>query len=356
MNDQDFAFFKEFVEAPSPSGFEQPAQRIWRRELEGVADEIRTDVMGNAIARIDGDGDNPPRVMLAGHCDEIGFMIKYIDENGFLWFAPIGGVDAHLVPGQRIWIHAAGGPVRGVIGKKPIHLMETKDRETVVKFKNQFIDIGCTSREEAEKIVAVGDPATVAVGLERLQGDRVTSRGFDDKMGAFIVAQVLKEVRRRGPAPVHVFGVSTVQEEIGLRGGTTSTWGVNPDVGIVVEVGHASDVPEVDKKEIGEHKLGGGPVIARGANINPALFDLLVRTAREDEIPFQVMGAPRATGTDANVMQLSRGGVATALVSVPLRYMHTPVEVLSLTDLENTVRLLAGALYRIGDREMFIPN
>lgn len=356
MNDRDFTFFKEFVEAPSPSGFEQPAQRIWRRELEGVADEIRTDIMGNAIARIDGGGEKLPRVMLAGHCDEIGFMIKYIDDNGFLWFAPIGGVDAHLVPGQRVIIHAAGGPVVGVIGKKPIHLMEQKDRETVLKFKSMFIDIGCSTRDEAQKLVAIGDPATFAVGLERLQGDRVACRGFDDKMGAFIVAQALKEVRRRGPAPVQLFGVSTVQEEIGLRGGTTSAYGVNPDIGIVVEVGHASDVPEVDKKEIGEHKLGAGPVIARGANINPALFDLLVRTAREDEIPYQVMAAPRATGTDANVMQLSRGGVATALISVPLRYMHTPVEVLSLTDLENTVRLLAGAMYRIGGRETFIPN
>lgn len=356
MTEQEFTFFKEFVEAPSPSGFEQPAQRVWRRELEGVADEIRTDVMGNAIARIDGAGENLPKVMLAGHCDEIGFMVKYIDDNGFLWFAPIGGVDAHLVPGQRVTIHAAGGAVTGVIGKKPIHLMEQKDRETVLKFKSMFIDIGCSSREEAQKLVAVGDPATFAVGLERLQGDRVASRAFDDKMGAFIVAQVLKELRRRGPAPVQLFGVSTVQEEIGLRGGTTSAYGVNPDIGLVVEVGHASDVPEVDKKEIGENKLGGGPAIARGANINPVLFDLLVRTAREEEIPYQVSAAPRATGTDANVMQLSRGGVATALVSVPLRYMHTPVEVLSLTDLENTVRLLAGVMYRIGARETFVPN
>ncbi len=356
MNDQDFNFFKEFVEAPSPSGYEQPAQRVWRRELEGVADEITTDIMGNAIARLKGDGENLPRVMLAGHCDEIGFMVKYIDDSGFLWFAPIGGVDAHLVPGQRLLIHTAGGPVRGVVGKKPIHLMETKDRETVAKFKNLFIDIGCSSREEAQKLVSIGDPATIDVDLHRLQGDRVTSRGFDDKMGAFIVAQVLKEVRRRGPAPVELFGVSTVQEEIGLRGGTTSAYGVNPDVGIVIEVGHASDVPEVDKKEIGEAVLGGGPIVARGANINPVLFDLLVQSAREDQIPFQISGAPRATGTDANVMQLSRGGVATALISVPLRYMHTPVEVLSLTDLENTVRLVASVLYRIGARETFIPN
>ncbi len=355
MNEQDFAFFKELIETPSPSGFEQPAQRVLRRHLEGVADELRGDVMGNLIARVAG-AEGSPRVMLAGHCDEIGFMVKYIDDQGFLFFAPIGGVDAHLVPGQRVWVHAAGGPVLGVVGKKPIHMMEAKDRETVVKLKSQFIDLGCASRQEAEALVAVGDPVTFAVGLERLQGDRVTSRAFDDKMGAFIVARVLQEVRRRGPAPVDLYGVSTVQEEIGLRGGTTSAYGVNPDLGIAVEVGFATDFPEVDKKEIGEIKVGRGPILARGPNINPVLFDLLTRTAREEEIPFQVMGQPRATGTDANVMQLSRSGVATALVSVPLRYMHTPVEFLSLADVENTVRLLAGLLYRIGDVRDFIPN
>ncbi len=356
MNDQDFAFLKELVEAPSPSGYEQPAQRIIRRKLEGVADEIRTDVMGNVISRVDGEGEDRPRVMMAGHCDEIGFMIKYIDDDGFLFFSPIGGVDAHLTAGQRVLVHAAGGPVPGVIGKKPIHMIEAKDRDTVIKFKSQFIDIGCSSREEAEELVAIGDPATFAVGLERLQGDRVISRAFDDKMGAFIVAQVLREVRRREPAPVDLYGVSTVQEEIGLRGGTTSAYGVNPDVGIAVEVGFATDYPEMDKKEIGEFKVGKGPIIARGANINPALFKLLVATAEEEGIPYQVMGAPRATGTDANVMQLTRGGVAAALVSVPIRYMHSPVEMLSLEDLQNAIRLLAGLVYRIENRNQFIPS
>lgn len=356
MTDKEFAFFKEFVEAPSPSGFEQPAQRIWRREVEGVADALRGDVMGNAIARIGGSLADPPRVMLAGHCDEIGFMVSYIDDQGFLYFAPIGGVDAHLVPGQRVLVHAGSGPVPGVVGKKPLHLMEAKDRETVVKFKNQFVDIGCASRAEAEALVAVGDPLTFAVGLERLQGSRVTSRAFDDKMGAFVVARVLQEVRRRGAIGAELFGVSTVQEEIGLRGGTTSAYGIDPDVAIVVEVGFASDHPDVDKKEIGDFRLGGGPILARGANINPVLFELLRATARDEGIPVQIMGAPRATGTDANVIQLCRGGVATALVKVPLRYMHSPVEVLDLEDMKATVRLLAAAVARIRDRAAFIPN
>jgi len=356
MNDTDFAFLKELVEAPSPSGFEQPAQRIMRRELQPVADELTTDVMGNVIARIAAAGEGAPRLMLAGHCDEIGFMVKYVDEAGFIFFSPIGGVDAHLVPGQRVLIHGAGGPVLGVVGKKPIHMMETKERETVVKFKAMFIDIGCSSRSEVEALVAIGDPVTLKVGLERLQGDRVISRAFDDKMGAFIVARVLQEVRRRGAPPVELYGVSTVQEEVGLRGGATSVYGIDPDIGIAVEVGFATDFPEVDKKELGEFKVGSGPILSRGANINPALFELLMECARDEKIPVQVMAQARATGTDANVIQLSRGGVAAALVSVPLRYMHTPVELLSLSDLENTVRLLTALVYRISDRGQFVPN
>ena len=355
MNDESYALLKELVEAPSPSGYEQPAQRVFRAHVEPVVDSLETDVMGNVIGRIDAADEAAPKLMLAGHCDEIGFMVKYIDENGFLFFAPIGGVDAHLVPGQRVNVHTSAGPVRGVVGKKPIHLMEPKERETVVKFKDQYIDIGCADKETAEKLVSIGDPVTFAVGLERLQGDRVASRAFDDKMGAWIVARVLREVSKKKP-PVHFHGVSTVQEEIGLRGATTSSYGIDPDVGIAVDVGFSSDAPGLNIMEIGELKVGSGPIIARGANINPALFELLVTTAKEEGIPYQVSGIPRATGTDANVMQLARSGVATALISVPLRYMHSPSEVLSLDDLENAVRLLTAVVYRINDKNMFIPN
>ncbi len=355
MNEQDFQFFKELVEAPSPSGFEQPAQRVIRKALAEVADEIRTDVMGNVVAHLRGP-EGAPRLMLAGHCDEIGFMVKYIDSDGYLFFAPIGGVDAHLVPGQRVTVHAAGGPLPGVVGRRPIHQIEAKDRDKVMPFKNQFIDIGCADKDAAAALVAIGDPVTFAVGVERLQGTRLTSRALDDKMGAFIVAQVLREVRRQGGAGVDLYGVSTVQEEIGLRGGTTSVYGVRPDVGIAVEVCFASDYPDADHKDAGEIRLGKGPVIARGPNINPVLFELLMATARDEDIPCQVIGIPRASGTDANVMQLARGGVATALVSIPLRYMHTPVEVLDWADLEGAVRLLTALCRRITHRESFVPS
>jgi hypothetical protein len=217
MTDQDFQFFKELVEAPSPSGFEQPAQRVIRKTLDGVVDELRTDVLGNVIATVNGPP-GAPRLMLAGHCDEIGFMVKYIDDRGFLFFAPIGGVDAHLVPGQRVTVHTAGGPLAGVVGRRPIHQLETAERDKVTPFKSQFIDVGAADKAAAQELVAIGDPVTFAVGVERLQGTRVTSRAFDDKIGAFVVAQVLREVRRRGDQQVTVVGVSTVQEEVGLRG------------------------------------------------------------------------------------------------------------------------------------------
>jgi endoglucanase len=247
--------------------------------------------------------------------------------------------------------------VNGVVGKKPIHLIEPKERDAVTKLDAQYIDIGAADKKEAQALVRVGDPITFAVSLERLSGDRVTSRGFDDKAGSFVVAEVLRRVAGL-PAQlaIDLYGVSSVQEEVGLRGGTTSSYSVNPDIGICVEVDFATDQPDVDKKHNGEVGLGKGPILPRGANINPALFDLLSATAGLENIPVQYTGIARATGTDANVMQISRGGVATALVKIPLRYMHTPVETLSLSDLEGAVNLIVATLARIGSKEAFIPE
>jgi endoglucanase len=356
MRDESFKFLQELVAAPSPSGYEQPAQRVFRSYIAPFA-EVTQDVMGNVFGRISGEGEGLPRVMLVGHSDEIGFQVRYLDDKGFIYFGAIGGVDPHLTPGQRVQIHGRNGSVTGVIGKKPIHLMEAKDRETVVKLESQYIDIGAVDKKEAEELVRVGDPITFADALEKLHGDRVTSRGFDDKAGSFVVAEVLRQVAALAGKPrIDLYGVSSVQEEVGLRGGTTSSYSVNPDIGICVEVDFATDQPDVERKHNGEVSLGKGPILPRGANINPALFDLIADTAARENIPVQFTGIPRATGTDANVMQISRGGVATALVKVPLRYMHTPVEVLSLTDLEHAVKLIVAVLHRIEDKEAFIPN
>jgi len=355
MKDESFNFLSELVAAPSPSGYEQPAQRLFRGYIESFA-SVESDVMGNVYGNIKGAGENCPRVMLVGHSDEIGLQVKYLDDKGFIWFGAIGGVDPHLTPGLRVNIHGRNGVVPGVIGRKPIHLLEPKDRDAVVKLDAQYIDIGAVDRKDVEQLVRVGDPVTFAVELQRLQGDRVTARGFDDKAGSFVVAEVLRQVSASGTQlPVDLYGVSSVQEEVGLRGGTTSSYNVNPDIGICVEVDFATDQPDVERKHNGDVSVGKGPIIPRGANINPALFELLSKTAEEEGIPVQFTGIPRATGTDANVMQISRGGVATALVKIPLRYMHSPVEVLSLSDLDNAVKLIIAVLVRIRDKDAFKP-
>ena len=307
MRKESFEFLQELVAAPSPSGYEQPAQRVFRSYIASFA-QVSQDVLGNVAGFIEGTGRERARVMLVGHSDEIGFQVRYVDDNGFIFFAAIGGVDPHLTPGQRVHVHGTKGVIPGVIGKRPIHLMDTKDRETVVKLENQYIDIGAANRKEAEALVRVGDAVTFAVGLERLAGDRVTSRGFDDKAGSFVVAEVLRRVAAgTKKLPVDLYGVSSVQEEVGLRGGTTSSYWVNPDVGICVEVDFSTDQPDVERKHNGDVALGRGPILPRGANINPALFDLLADTAAREKIPVQFTGIPRATGTDANVMQISRG-------------------------------------------------
>lgn len=352
MKKESFQLLTDLVQAPSPSGFEEPVQKVVRKEMEKFADEVKTDVHGNVTGIKNPQG--KPRLMLAGHCDEIGFMVKYIDEKGFIFFSSIGGVDAHITPGKRVQVHTGKGPVLGVIGRKAIHMLKEEERKKVVELSQQWIDIGAKDKKEAEKMVSIGDPITFWEKLERLAGELVVSRGFDDKVGAFVICEVLRRISDK-PLRAAVFATSTVQEEIGLRGARTAAYAINPQVGIAVEVDLATDHPDVDKKKEGEILLGKGVVLFRGANINPKLGKMLMRIAQEKGIPYQLAGASGATGTDANVIQLSRAGVATALMSVPVRYMHTPVEVLSLKDLEAAVELLSAFVLEIKEGMSFIP-
>ncbi len=352
MRAKSLEFLKSLVEAPSPSGYEQPAARVFRDYVAAFADDVTTDVMGSVHAIVRGSGKGPS-VMLAGHIDEIGFMVTYITDDGFLSFKEIGGHDPQILPGARVQVHTAEGPLLGILGRMPIHLLDEDERKKVVKTDRLFIDVGMPGKD-VKKRVHVGDPVTHAVGLEEFGDGLAVSRAFDDKMGAWIVAEVLRQVKGKKLAG-DVIGAGTVQEEIGMRGGITSAYRVDPVVGIAVEVGHATDYPDINKRKHGETKLGGGPIITRGANINPKVFELLVAAAKAAKIPYQTDGAPRGTGTDANAMQLSRGGKAAALVSVPLRYMHTPTEVLSLADLENTVKLLVAFLERLKPGTDFTP-
>lgn len=353
MREESLSFLRTLVDTPSPSGFEMPAQRVIREYLTPYADEIRIDVMGNLIATYNPGG--KPCLMLAGHCDEIGLMVRYITEEGFIHFAPIGGVDPQIVTGQKVHLHGRNGVVLGVVGKKAIHLMEPEDRKKVLDFHQQWIDIGATNREEAESRVAVGDPITFAMHYAQLSGDLAVARGFDDKMGSFVCAEALRLAAER-KVRACVVAVSTVQEEIGLRGAHTSAYSVDPDVAIAVDVGHSTDYPDSDKKRVGDVKLGRGPILHRGANINHVVAERLATAAKNADIGCQMTAVPGGSGTDAWAIQLARGGVATGLVSVPLRYMHTPIEVMHLGDMEKSAELLAAFAAELTPEVSFIPE
>ncbi|MFP4687615.1 MAG: M42 family metallopeptidase [bacterium] len=339
-------FLKNLIDAVSPSGFENEAVDVWKAELKKYADKIETDIHGNCIAV--SEEEKSPRVMLAGHIDEVGFMVKYIDENGYIFFSTVGGVDSQVVPGQRVKIKTDSGYIKGVIGRKPIHLLEDEEKKKAPKTEDLWIDIGSKDEEETKSKVGIGDAIVFDVGLTELNSDRLTGRGFDDKAGAFVVARVFEELAGEN-LKAALYSVATVQEEIGLRGARTSAYGISPDIGIAVDVTFASDFPTMNKKKSGDIKIGGGPVIARGPNINPRIFKTLVETAEAEEIPYQIQSVSTATGTDANVIQTTKSGVATALISIPLRYMHTPVEVISTEDLENTVLLLKKFMERVDE-------
>jgi endoglucanase len=354
MHKKDFEFLKALIEAPSPSGFEQPAAKVFRERVARTADAVETNVMGSVHALLKGKKKNGVSVMLAGHIDEIGMMVNYLTPEGFVAFSAIGGVDAAILPGMRVRVHAREGSLLGIMGRKPIHLIEEEERKSVTKIDKLFIDLGLPG-DQVKKLVRVGDPITFDVGLETFGDEMAVSRAFDDKMGAWIAARVLEEVKQGGGPAGDLVAAATVQEEIGLRGGATSAYGVNPAVGIAVEVGHATDYPDIDKRKHGEALCGSGPIIGRGPNINPVLFDLLTAAADKASVAYQVGAEPRGTGTDANAIQLSRGGKATALISIPLRYMHTPTEVLSLKDLDAAVKLLSRFVLDLAPGTDFTP-
>jgi len=353
MKKDSFDFLNSLMNTISPSGFEEEAVKVWAGRAKTFTDKVETDIMGSSIAVLNGEGS--PKVMISGHIDEIGFMVQYISEDGYIYFSTIGGIDRHVLPGQRVWIKTKKGKVLGVIGRKPIHLLEDAERNKVAKLEELWIDIGAKNAKEAKAAVEVGDPVVCAVGMKMLNKDIAVGRGFDDKAGAFVVNETLSLLSGK-KLKASFAGVATVQEEIGLRGARTSAYGISPDIGIAVDVTFASDFPLMDKKKTGDIKISEGPVIAKGPNINPKVFHLLVETAKKAKIPYQVEGISRATGTDANVIQMTRAGVAAALVSIPMRYMHTQVELISLSDLENSAKLLTAFVLKLNKGIDFIPG
>ena len=338
MADDSLDFLRKLLLTPSPSGYERPIQDVVRSWARPFADELQTDRHGNVLAVLNPAGE--PRIMLAGHCDQIGLMVQHVDDNGFLYVQPIGGWDMQILLGQKLTVWTRQGAVAGVVSRRAPHLLTNEERNKVPQFTDIWIDIGAKDRDEAQSAVTPGDPVTLELGMRELRNGIVSSPGLDDKVGVWTVMETLRLLHGR-PLRASVYCVSTVQEEIGLRGATTSAYGIRPAVGVAVDVTHASDTPGNDKKQLGETRLGSGPVVFRGPNINPRVFEMLEQTAKSHEISIQVRGAPRATGTDANVMQLTREGVATGLIGIPNRYMHSPVELVNIDDLQKAAHLLA---------------
>lgn len=348
-------FLRALLTTPGPSGFEAGPARLWRDEAATFADTVSADVSGNSYATVRG-GSDGPGVMFAGHIDEIGLMILHIDEQGFLSFDTIGGWDEQVLVGQRVILLGRDGPVAGVIGKKAIHLMEKEDREKPSKVKDLWIDIGATSRAEAAERVRIGDAGVLDAGVLELPNGRIVSRSIDNRMGAFVVLEALRLLAKDRPT-VAVTAVATAQEEIAYTGGgaRTSASGLLPSAAIVVDVTHATDTPGSDHKRHGEVKLGGGPVLSRGSAVNPRVAELLAETAESLAIPYAWHASPKYTSTDADAIFTSMRGVATGLVSVPNRYMHSPNEMVVLDDLDRAATLLAGFARRVTAETNFIP-
>jgi putative aminopeptidase FrvX len=322
----------------------------------GFADAVRSDAHGNLfVTRFPaGRPDAAPRVMLAGHCDQIGLMVQHVDADGFLYVQPIGGWDVQILLGQHLSVWGKDGPLRGVVSRKAVHLLKPEERNKTPDFADIWVDIGAKNKEEAEQVVRPGDPVTLELGYRPLRNGLAASPAMDDKVGVFVVMEALRLLHGR-ELKAAVTSVSTVAEEIGLRGATTAAYSLNPHVGIAVDVCHATDTPGGDKKALGDIKCGAGPVVYRGPNMNPKVVQALEATAAAHQIPIQVRGAPRATGTDANAIQISRQGVATGLIGIPNRYMHSPVEVVHLDDLTHAAKLLAEFCATVNGETDWIP-
>ncbi len=348
-------FLENLLTQSGPSGFEIPTAKVFRAGLEKYADRIEVDVTGNSIAIL-----NPKasfKVMMAGHYDEIGFQVVDITEQGLITFRAVGGIDKTTLPGIEVdVITASGKKIPGVIGRKPIHLQTPKERETMLEISDLWIDIGASSREEVEKEVEVGDPIAAKVNCKFFGKSRVMSKGLDDKIGAFVVAEAFRLLALK-KVKIGVYAVGTVQEELGYRGAHTSAFGVDPNVGIGVDVGFATDVPGIERKQWGNVTLGGGPILAKNADVNPVVLRRMIETAKKHKIPYQLECGHRASGgTDTTQIQMTRAGVATALVSIPNRYMHTPVELCDLNDAENAAKLIAETVAALDPKCRFRPG
>jgi putative aminopeptidase FrvX len=337
---------RNLLTAPGPSGHEGRVARAWREGCSPWAAEVRGDNVGSSMARVPGTADGPTLAVI-GHIDEIGVHVSHIDDDGYLRFGEVGGWDPVVLVGQRVRIATRGGDVPGVIGRKPIHLLRGPDREKAPQIKDLHIDIGAEDGDDARSMVRIGDVGVIDADPLEIVHDRLIARALDNRIGCFVAAEAARLVAQDGGAPGEVVALAVVQEETTFAGSRTSAFSLAPDLAIVVDVTFATDQPGVDLGPITKHPLGSGPVVARGTALHPAVTDLLYDTAEQEGFEFTVESLGRSTGTDADAVTISRGGIPTGLVSVPIRYMHSPVELVSLGDIAAAAKLIAAFARRL---------
>ncbi|MGI8713950.1 MAG: M20/M25/M40 family metallo-hydrolase [Solirubrobacteraceae bacterium] len=330
----------KLLRAPGPSGHETGPARVWRDGCAAFSDDVRGDHVGSSVARVPGTAGGPTLAVI-GHIDEIGVHVTHIDDDGYLRFGEVGGWDPIQLVGQRVRLATRGGDLVGVIGRKPIHLIKPDERDHAPKTKDLHIDLGAADGDEARGIVRIGDVGVIDVEPVTLPNNRLASRSLDNRIGCFVAAEAARLVAAEGGAPGDVLALAVAQEETTFAGARTSAFGLTPDLAIVVDVTHATDQPGVELGQVTAHKLGSGPVIARGTSLHPRVSELLYETAEEMELPFTVESLGRGTGTDADAVHATRAGIPTGLVSVPLRYMHSAVELVALADVEAAAKLIA---------------
>ena len=351
MRPKSLDFLRTLLETPSPSGGEAAGQRVWLDYVGEFADETGSDAYGNAWAILNPKGS--PRILVVGHSDEIAFQIQYISEEGFLYFAPVGGPDPALARGQRVHIHHDGKKTLGVIGSLAVHMQDRDKKPEIPAWHDLFIDIGAKDRKDAEKRASVGDLVTYTVGFEQLNGDIYTARGCDNRVGTFVAAETLRLASELKAIDCCLIAVSTIQEENGLYGASMIGYSLQPDAALVVDVGHSTDMPLANAKRFGDVKLGKGPVLNRGSVNHPVLVDRLAKVAKAKKVPHQLGIDSRWSGTDADAIFRQRGGVPTAALAVPNRYMHSPIEVIDIGDLVTLSEWLRDFTASVKEGEKF---
>lgn len=352
MRDESLQFLQKLVNTPSPSGNEARGQRVWLDYVSPYADETFTDAYGNAVAVLNKGGS--PRLMIAAHADEIAMTVNYIDENGYIYVRKVGGIDAAITKAQRVTIHSKGGPVKGVVGNVAPHLTKTEGERKVPKMEDLFIDIGVNTKADAEKLIRIGDPITLAAEFEVLRDDRVIGRAFDNRVGTFAVAEAFRLLKEsKSKLQPEILAVSNIMEEVGLLGSRQIAYTLKPDMALVVDVTHATDYPTVNRQQHGDIKMGNGPALTHGGCNHCEMVNRLEEVAQQQEIKLQHEAMSNTSGTDTDAIFWTRGGIPSALISLPNRYMHSPIEMVSLKDLEQIPKLIAGFAQSLKAGEQF---